>query len=174
MELGSRLKTLRGGLSQEEFSQRVGFNKNTIGNYERGERTPDAVFIKTVCEKLGVSAEWLLWGHGPMRRGEVPETTAQDTIQSQPPPVPPPGDDFKMTEMVTMTVEVLESETIYRTALASNIRAFHQAVRSERTLARLEERMEQIEQSVEELKRENRELKQQKHEQSSQSKAVGA
>lgn len=88
-----------------------------------------------------------------------------------------------MTEMVTMTVEVLESETIYRTALASNIRAFHQAVRSERTLAKLEERVAameaklehvaQLEQRMEELERENQELRQRQNEQPSQSSAVG-
>jgi len=89
-----------------------------------------------------------------------------------------------MTDMVTMTVEVLESETIYRTALASNIRAFHQAVRSERTLVKLEERMAamesrleqvaQFELRVEELARENQELKQRIQDQSGHSKAVGA
>ncbi|WP_459932172.1 hypothetical protein [Fundidesulfovibrio butyratiphilus] len=74
-----------------------------------------------------------------------------------------------MTDMVTMTVEVLESDTIYRTALASNIRAFHQAVRSERTLAKLEERVAileareerwaQIEGRMADLEKENAELK---------------
>ncbi len=78
-----------------------------------------------------------------------------------------------MSDMLTMTAEVLESETIYRTALASNIRAFHQAVRSERTLARIEERMDLFEKEMEQLRRENRELKQYQ-ENLSQSKAVGA
>lgn len=66
MEIGERLKLLRGTLSQDEFSQRVGFNKNSIGNYERGERTPDVVFLKTVCEKFGASSNWLLFGTGPV------------------------------------------------------------------------------------------------------------
>ena len=181
MELGSRLKTLRGGLSQEEFSQRIGFNKNTIGNYERGERTPDVVFVKTVCEKLEVSPEWLLWGQGPMRRGE----NAPSAPHAAPAPALPPDDDFKMTEMVTMTVEVLESETIYRTALASNIRAFHQAVRSERTLVQLEERIAvletredrwaQIDARMAELEKENVELKRRLERQDENTaKAVGA
>ncbi|QAZ66740.1 hypothetical protein C3Y92_05575 [Solidesulfovibrio carbinolicus] len=85
-----------------------------------------------------------------------------------------------MSDMLTKTAEVLESDTIYRTALASNINAFHQAVRSERTLARIEERMAEWEaktdamvKRMEELERENRELKQ-RLEPSSRDKAVGA
>lgn len=170
MDIGTRLKTLRGGLSQEEFSQHIGFNKNTIGNYERGERTPDVVFLKTICEKLNVSPDWLLWGQGPMRRGE----TAPAAASPAPAQAPPPEEDFKMVDMVTKTVEVLESDTIYRTALASNINAFHQAVRSERTLVRLEERMEQLEKRMEELASENAYLKQrlEQHE-GNNAKAVG-
>lgn len=79
-----------------------------------------------------------------------------------------------MSDMLTKTAEVLESETIYRTALASNINAFHQAVRSERTLARLEERMELLEKRVEDLAGENAYLKQrlEQHE-GNNAKAVG-
>jgi len=154
MNIGDRLKALRGGLSQDEFSQRIGFHKNTIGNYERGERTPDVDFLRAVCEKLDISSEWLLWGKGSMHRGEATPAAAPATAQ------PPAEDDFKMSDMLTMTAEVLESDTIYRTALASNVRAFHQAVRSERTLAQLEERMVALEAKVEDLVNENDKLKQ--------------
>lgn len=85
-----------------------------------------------------------------------------------------------MSDMVTKTIEVLESDTIYRTALASNINAFHQAVRSERTLARIEERMAEWEakadamaRELSELRRENRELKE-RLEPTGRDKAVGA
>jgi len=77
-----------------------------------------------------------------------------------------------MSDMLTKTAEVLESETIYRTALASNINAFHQAVQGERLLTNLAERMELLEKQVAELQRENRELRQ-KMEPADQSKAVG-
>jgi len=103
-----------------------------------------------------------------MRRGEATPAAAPATAQ------PPAEDDFKMVDMVTKTVEVLESDTIYRTALASNINAFHQAVNSERTLARLEERMAQLEQRVEGLANENAGLKRrlEQHEENN-AKAVG-
>ena len=93
-----------------------------------------------------------------MRREEPAPATAPATAQAASPPA---EDDFKMSDMLTKTAEVLESDTIYRTALASNINAFHQAVNSERTLARLEERMVALETRVEELANENSQLKKQ-------------
>jgi len=91
-----------------------------------------------------------------MRREEAAPAAAPATVQAASPPA---EDDFKMSDMLTMTAEVLESDTIYRTALASNVRAFHQAVRSERTLAQLEERMVVLEAKVEDLVNENDKLK---------------
>lgn len=105
-----------------------------------------------------------------MHRGETVPAAAP--AQSQAEQIP--AEDFKMSDMLTKTAEVLESDTIYRTALASNINAFHQAVNSERTLARLEERMAQLEQRVEVLADANAGLKRrlEQHEEIN-AKAVG-
>ena len=95
------------------------------------------------------------------------------------------AEDWKMSDMLTKTATVLESDTIYRTALASNINAFHQAVQSERMLARLEERVAtleareerwaQFEARMEELEKENAGLKRRLERQDENTaKAVGA
>ncbi|MFU2209537.1 helix-turn-helix domain-containing protein [Solidesulfovibrio sp. C21] len=121
-------------------------------------------WIENIAENNHILADWLFFGTGPMRRGEAakeaPAPQASDAFLTA------PQEEFRMSDMLTKTAEVLESDTIYRTALASNINAFHQAVRSERTLARLEERMAEWEakademmKRMEELERENRELK---------------
>uniref|UniRef100_I2Q2M2 Uncharacterized protein n=1 Tax=Desulfovibrio sp. U5L TaxID=596152 RepID=I2Q2M2_9BACT len=94
-------------------------------------------------------------------------------------------EDWKMSEMLTKTAEVLESETIYRTALASNINAFHQAVKGDRLLAKLdervaslearEERWSQFEARMGELEKENAEQKRRLECQDANAKkAVGA
>jgi len=170
MTLGHRIRQIRGDESQDAFANRLNINKNTLGFYERDERTPNATFVADICKQECIVTDWLLYGEGPMRRGE----TAPAAASPAPPQAPPPEEDFKMVDMVTKTVEVLESDTIYRTALASNINAFHQAVRSERTLARLEERMELLEKRVEDLASENAYLKQrlEQHE-GNNAKAVG-
>ena len=182
MTLGKRIRQIRGDESQDAFANRLNINKNTLGFYERDERTPNATFVADICKQELISSDWLLYGEGPMRRGEkaieAPQPVAVPAVQ-------PIEDDWKMTDMVTMTVEVLESDTIYRTALASNIRAFHQAVRSERLLAQLvdrvaalearEDRWAAIDARMTELENENVELKRRLERQDENTaKAVGA
>jgi len=170
---GERLKARRDllGLTQDYLAQKTGISRAAIQAYESG-KIPKGDYLLILSDLLDCSIDWLL--KGTEARESAP-SVAQPEPQAAPAPAPQPEDDFKMTEMVTMTVEVLESETIYRTALASNIRAFHQAVRSERTLARLEERMGLLEQGVEELRRENAELKRRLERQDENTaKAVGA
>ena len=114
-------------------------------------------------------------GSGPIRRGEAQKEAPAPADQTP----PAPAEDFKMSDMLTKTAEVLESETIYRTALASNINAFHQAVQGERLMARMDQRLADLEaksesmsKEISELRRENRELKQ-RLEPTGQEKAVG-
>ncbi|MBE6395565.1 MAG: helix-turn-helix transcriptional regulator [Lentisphaerae bacterium] len=56
----SRLRELRGDLSQEDFAQKIGTKQTTLSNWERGFREPNfsgLALISTSCE---VSADWLL------------------------------------------------------------------------------------------------------------------
>lgn len=179
MTLGQRIRQLRGEESQDSFSNRLNINKNTLGFYERDERTPNAIFVADICKQERISTDWLLYGEGPMRRGESAAEVAQAV------PAPQPEEDWKMSDMLTKTAEVLESDTIYRTALASNINAFHQAVRSERLLAQLvervaalearEDRWAQIEARMTELEKENAQLKRRlERKDENTAKAVGA
>ena len=66
--------------------------------------------------------------------------------------MPPPADEPSTAKMLTMTAEVLESQTVYRSALASNIRAFHQAVKGEGEMNDLREDMRQMMAQMRELK----------------------
>lgn len=181
-KLGDRLREVWSGtgLKQDDFAAKLGVTTVTLQNYFKSVRLPSSDFIKQTCFEFSVHPEWLLMGSGPMRRGE--------TAKVAPAPAPAPAEafltapqeEFRMSDMLTKTAEVLESDTIYRTALASNINAFHQAVRSERTLARIEERMAEWEakadamaRELSELRRENRELKE-RLEPTGRDKAVGA
>gem|GEM_PF-7033410 len=58
------------------------------------------------------------------------------------------GNGIRMSDMLTKTAEILESETIYRTALASNINAFHQALGAERKNVDLQDRVTQLEERL--------------------------
>ncbi len=63
--LADRLREARGKVSQTEAAQALGVTKQTIGNYERGVREPDATFLADICRVFGVTPEWLLLGRGP-------------------------------------------------------------------------------------------------------------
>lgn len=64
--IGDRIKMVRGTLSQADFALRLKVSKNTVGNYERGDRSPDADFLAHLYEEFGADITWLLTGQGTM------------------------------------------------------------------------------------------------------------
>jgi len=46
--------------SLSHLAKEIGLNKNTLGQYERGERQPDIETIKKLCAFFKVSADYLL------------------------------------------------------------------------------------------------------------------
>lgn len=80
--IGERLKALRGNTSQGEYAKLLGVTTNTIGRYERGERTPDVDFLSAACRATGANPRWLILGEGPMYDVEAsqerPHLTGKD------------------------------------------------------------------------------------------------
>ncbi|WP_311136210.1 helix-turn-helix domain-containing protein [Pseudomonas benzopyrenica] len=62
-EVGDRLRDerLRLGYKQDEFAQIGGVNRNTQGSYERGDRHPDTVYLKSVAG-IGVDVGYVVTG----------------------------------------------------------------------------------------------------------------
>ena len=60
--LGERLKALREekGISQDELATALEMSRLSIGNYERGVRTPEAETIIRLAKHFSVSADYLL------------------------------------------------------------------------------------------------------------------
>lgn len=63
-----RLKTLRKelGLTQQEFSDRLGIQRSTYSKYELGTNIPTSAVINLICDRCHVSENWLRTGEGPM------------------------------------------------------------------------------------------------------------
>lgn len=63
-----RIKELRVALNltQEAFAKRLGVKRNTIGNYETGNRVPSEQSIFSICREFNVREEWLRDGTGEM------------------------------------------------------------------------------------------------------------
>jgi transcriptional regulator with XRE-family HTH domain len=78
--LKNRIKEIRKslGLTQEEFSKRLGIKRNTVANYEIGRNEPIDAVISLICREFDVNEEWLRCGTGEMfiERLEEDETAA--------------------------------------------------------------------------------------------------
>jgi transcriptional regulator with XRE-family HTH domain len=62
--LGERIRAVRGDLSQQEFGDRLSTSAQTIGRYERDERSPDAAFLRALMDRFGIDPRWLVTGEG--------------------------------------------------------------------------------------------------------------
>lgn len=51
---------LMGDMTLQEFADKLGMSRATVGFYSAGQRIPDALGVKTIAEKCNVSADWLL------------------------------------------------------------------------------------------------------------------
>lgn len=66
--MNTRIKLVRESLklTQDSFGKRLGIARNTIANYETGNRTPSNAVITSICKEYNVSEEWLRNGIGEM------------------------------------------------------------------------------------------------------------
>jgi len=58
---GRRIRAFRKlkGFTQEEFAKELGVSVSMLGEVERGNRVPTALFLKEVAEQLGITMEEL-------------------------------------------------------------------------------------------------------------------
>lgn len=80
--MNRRIKKIRefSGLTQEEFGKRIGSARNTIANYENGNRTPSNAVITSICREFSINEAWLREGVEPMfkeKDGEFSELLSE-------------------------------------------------------------------------------------------------
>lgn len=67
MQIGDRIRKLRGNELQASFAAKLGVHKNTLGRWERGERFPDSNDLVKIIECYpDINASWLITGEGGM------------------------------------------------------------------------------------------------------------
>lgn len=64
--IAERLVRVRDGQSQAAFASTIGVHKNSVGNYERGDREIGALALAGIAD-VGWNINWLLTGRGPER-----------------------------------------------------------------------------------------------------------
>jgi transcriptional regulator with XRE-family HTH domain len=69
-EVGCRITLLRRrlGLSQVAFARQARISRNSLVDYERGERVPKTAPLARIAETGGSSVDWLLHGRIPRER----------------------------------------------------------------------------------------------------------
>lgn len=75
--IGERIRHIRGEMDLGLLAEKLGVHKNTLSNYERGIRLPDAGVLAKILDVFPTTNPgWLLTGEGPKGRGrggDVPE-----------------------------------------------------------------------------------------------------
>lgn len=73
--MNKRIKMIRdiNNLTQDEFGKKIGSARNTIANYEMGNRTPSNAVINSICREFNVNEIWLKTGEGEMLLPESKE-----------------------------------------------------------------------------------------------------
>lgn len=68
--MNTRIKEIRERhrLTQEEFGKRIGSARNTIANYETGNRKPSNAVITSICREFNINEDWLRDGTPPMEK----------------------------------------------------------------------------------------------------------
>ena len=149
--LSLRLTTARNfkRLDQKVAAKKIGISPITLNRYEKNRREAPLVTVNLLAELYGVRAAWLLTGDGLMVNN-LPEKS-QDNSGWMPSkikdsdrspkadgPVPSVGSLLDNQEdnkdIFEMTRKVIDSQTVYRGALLSNIKAFYKAVQGEQEM----------------------------------------
>lgn len=70
--MNERIKMIREyyKLTQDEFGKRIGSARNTIANYESGNRSPSNSVVLSICREFNINENWLRDGSGEMFRVE--------------------------------------------------------------------------------------------------------
>lgn len=82
VETGSRIRELRGAISQAEFAERIGVDRKTVVRWEAGERLPDGKSLLALMQVFGASASHLLMGsEGGARLADAAEQVLIDAYR---------------------------------------------------------------------------------------------
>lgn len=99
--MNTRIKEVREKekLTQEEFGKRIGSARNTIANYETGNRNPSNAVITSICREFNINEEWLRNGQGEMYK------EADDKLSAYVAEIAVGNDEF-IKDLITVYMEL--------------------------------------------------------------------
>lgn len=158
ISFSDRLKICRQKLDllQTDLADKIGVSIGTIQNYEGGQ-LPKSEHLLKLSKLFECSTDWLLKGDDhkkeEMRAVKSHQYKEADSEKSVTGPVIEyEQGNQKISDLLSKTAEILESETIYRYALTSNINAFHHSILLNAKLEKMELRLYTLESTCEDMK----------------------
>jgi transcriptional regulator with XRE-family HTH domain len=147
----SRLQRLMDhkNVNQLELADGADLHQSRISAWLKGVTDkPRRDTLLKLSKYFSCNIEWLEKGDGPMFSKEVVDSVnvAVDLKETN-----EEHSSVDLPEMLKMTTTVLLSDTVYKPALASNIRAFHKAVIVEREMNDLKSDVQEIKQQMAEV-----------------------
>ncbi len=64
MNIGERIKSIRGNLTQKEFAKQINADQSTVQNWENKNKLPKGDILQRIQEIFNVNINWLLTGDG--------------------------------------------------------------------------------------------------------------
>ena len=80
----TRIKNLRKtfGLTQEEFSSKIGLSRNFIAQVESGLKNPSDRTVSDICREFGVNEKWLRYNEGDIYKSHPPTGEINNAISN--------------------------------------------------------------------------------------------
>lgn len=158
--LASRLRFVRGKESREKFANRIGVSPRALANYEYGEREPKGNVIAQICARLGIEANWLLSGVGPMYKNELVGKKISDCQRKIEPYSEQPIEKTSSTKIEKLRQsDILEVQRELMEALKQGMEFQKQVMTLTQENADLRVQAERQLSRIRELERENEELR---------------
>lgn len=175
-----------GGERGSDLAFALGISQASVSGAKKRRNIPDSWYL-AISDKYGVSMDWLRTGDGEMARGgtkfanvtqtrELTEGRKPEARRIQWKDAAPAAlqasiyndtsQQSGIADLVAKTIEVLQSNTVFETALKSNIEAFHRAIVLEKQIDQVEDRimakiggrLDALESSNQQLQTENAQL----------------
>lgn len=173
LDILGRMKLVTGTKSDTAFAQSIGLRQSSVSAAKERQSIPPAWAVQ-IAQDYGVSLDWLMFGKGEAKREaaqERPEPAQAAPVRAE--TVATTYNDMgqpaaNIADLVAKTIEVLQSQTVFQTALQSNIEAFHHAIVLEKKIDQVEDRimgkisgrLDALETSNHRLEAENAQLRQ--------------
>lgn len=121
-----RVKISCGYTSDAELARALNMSPQNFLSQKKTGKIKDSLMVHAI--ERGVNIEWIKTGVGNMRTGSDNMNSVREQQQAYNGSPLRPSMPTPTSDLLLKTAQVLESESIYRTALKSNIEAFHHDV----------------------------------------------